>query len=141
MLALVGACGFALAGTAYAQAVPASADDVAFFVGDWATGPAPVDGYETIPAAPPDCTLPVRIEADEDGGIVRTVRRRDGAAHSAAFRVMRFAGNYPWRSDDGGPAPVARKIDEQSFDLAPTMTGRADWSRAIRHQRCVPAPQ
>jgi hypothetical protein len=133
---------FACLGTAAsvrAAPVPATAEDLAFFVGQWATGPAPVDGYETISAQSPDCARAVRIEAGPDDRLVRTVMRRDGQDSSAAFRVMRFAGHYPWWPIDGGPGPVAREVDADSFDLAPIGVGRADWTRAIRHYRCPAA--
>lgn len=119
--------------------VPASEDDLGFFVGQWATGPAPADGYETMSARSPDCARAVRIEAGPDNLLVRTMKLRDGKDSAAAFRVMRFAGNYPWWPADGGPGPVARKVDADTFDLGPTRVGRADWTEAIRHYRCPAA--
>lgn len=136
------ACASCLGTAAPAQVspVPASADDLAFFVGQWATGPAPVEGYETMPTQSPNCARAVRIEAGADKLLVRMVKLRDGQTSAAAFRVMRFAGHYPWWPADGGPAPVARKVDADSFDLGPTQVGRVDWSQAIRHYRCPAAP-
>lgn len=109
---------------------------MAFFAGRWATGPAPADRFETLSTRTPDCARAVRIEAGPSNEVVRSVTRGDGTKSTARFRVMQFAGNHPWWPVEGGPGPVARKVDADSFDLAPTQVGRADWARAIRHYRC-----
>lgn len=127
------------AGPVRAAPTPATSADMAFFAGLWATGQAPVDGYETISAQAPDCARAVQIEAGSGNEVVRSVTQGDGAKSATTFRVMRFAGNYPWWPVDGGPGPVARKVDADSFDLAPIQVGRADWARAIRHYRCPAA--
>lgn len=119
-----------------AAPAPASPEDIAFFIGRWATGPAPVEGYETLGASAPDCSRAVRIETGPTGGIVRTARLRDGQERAVAFRVMRFANDHPWWPVDGGPGPIARRVGADRFDLAPTAMGRADWARAMRHYRC-----
>ncbi len=120
--------------TAAADTPAATPEEVAFFLGRWATGPAPVEGFETFAAEAPSCERAVEISAAGDGLIARTAH---GGA-SATFRVMRIAGRFPWWPVDGGPAPVARRAEGETFDLAPTQMGQADWSRAIRHERCPP---
>lgn len=133
----VTAASLALAPARAAPPAPAAPEEIAFFLGPWATEPAPVEGFETLAATPPDCAQPVRIERGPDDSIMRTARRRGGQESTVAFRVMRFAGNYPWWPVEGGPGPIARRVDADSFDLAPMAMGRADWARAIRHHRCA----
>ncbi len=137
---VLAATGLACAAPAYGAASPATRDQIAFFVGEWGTGPAPVEGYETIPAVTPDCRHTVRIAPGGDTQITRTARTRDGQQVSANFRVVRVGNTYPWWPVDGGIGPVARTIDAESFDLAPMVMGRADWARAIRHHRCPATP-
>lgn len=127
----------AIAGVATSGEIPsATAREADFFVGRWATGPSPVDGFETLPATPPSCDRPVEIRRIGPDRIERQVRGRDGRPTTSTFTVKRFAGNFPWWPSGGGAAPVARRVDQDVFDLAPTRLGRADWSQAIRHQRC-----
>jgi hypothetical protein len=54
-----------------------------------------------------------------------------------AFTVKKFGGNFPWWTEGGGSV-VARRISEDSFDLASVgPMGKADWTRALRHTRVV----
>jgi hypothetical protein len=116
-----------------AQPADASADETAWFAGEWTVTPVPVDGFETIAVEPPDT---VRIEHDGGARIVRhTPERRGRPAASVAFTVKKLGGNFPWWSEGGGGA-VARKVSENSFDLARVgPMGKADWTRALRHTR------
>lgn len=118
-----------------AEARDATAAEAAFFVGRWATGPADVEGFETIYPKGPDCSKSVEIVAEGGAVIRRIVILRNGARHEATFTVRSFGGNYPWWTD-AGPSPVARRIDDKTFVLAPTRVGKADWRNAIKHTKC-----
>lgn len=131
------ACLLGLPSALPAQPADASADETAWFAGEWTVTPAPVDGFEDIVAEPSGA---VRIEHLGGARLVRHSPERNGrAAVSAAFTVKKFGGNYPWWSEGGGSV-VARKVSENSFDLASVgPMGKADWARALRHTRAKPA--
>jgi len=118
-----------------AQAPDASPADISFFAGRWATGPADVEGFETIYPKGPDCSKAVEIVKEGGAKIRRIVILRNGVRHEASFTVKRFGVNFPWWTD-AGAAPVARRIDANTFILAATRVGKADWARAIKHTRC-----
>jgi len=128
------------AGHAAAQASPASREDVAFFLGRWATLPAESEDPADGAGGALDCTRSVDITSPGEGLIQRTSTASNPET-GAVFRVMSFAGRHPWWPADGGVGPVARRMGEDAFDLAPTRVGQADWSRAIRHRRCPAASQ
>ncbi|WP_312163839.1 hypothetical protein [Phenylobacterium sp.] len=130
----------ASAGPAGAQAAPAAEADVAFFVGRWATGPAPVEGYDTIALDAPACERPVEIIAAGQGLIRRLPSASAAPQDGPTFKVMHIAGRFAWWPTDGGGGPVARRAGPDAFDLAPTHVGQADWGRAIRHRRCPATP-
>jgi hypothetical protein len=118
-----------------AEVPDASAADVSFFAGRWATGPADREGFETIYPKGPDCSKTVEIVKEGGAKIRRIVILRNGVRHEATFTVKRFGVNFPWWTD-AGPAPVARRIDANTFILAATRVGKADWAGAIKHTRC-----
>ncbi len=122
---------------AWANVEAASAEDTAWFAGQWATGPADIPGYETMAAAP-DCSRPVTIHVIRDNVIARETRLRNGSLHRAEFSVKRFGQNFPWwPADSTASAPVARRTGNDVFLLARTGDmGRADWDRALQHTRC-----
>ncbi|MCC6414325.1 MAG: hypothetical protein IT582_00225 [Opitutaceae bacterium] len=119
-----------------AQPADASAEETAWFTGEWTLTPAPVEGFDDIATA----TLGV-VTIENPGGakIVRhTPERKGRPAVSVAFTVKQFGKNFPWWTEDGGANAVARKVDENTFDLAAVgPMGRADWNRALRHTRVV----
>lgn len=119
---------------ALAQPADAAADETAWFAGEWTVTPAPVEGFETIAAEPPGT---VRIEHAGGAHIVRHSPARHGRpAASVEFTVKKLRGNFPWWPKAGGPSAVARRVSDDSFDLAPvSQMGRADWLRALRHTR------
>ncbi|HRI83422.1 MAG TPA: hypothetical protein PLF88_13345 [Opitutaceae bacterium] len=122
-----------------AQPAHASAEDAAWFAGEWGVAPVPVEGFEDIATTPPTT---VRIEHTGDSRLVRHSPERDGRpAASVAFTVKTFGGNFPWWPETGGSGAVARRVSETSFDLASVgPMGKADWSRALRHTRVVTPP-
>jgi hypothetical protein len=128
-------CAPAMIQSLAAEVPDASAADVSFFAGRWATGPADVEGFETIHPKGPDCSKAVEIVKEDGAKIRRIVILRDGVRHEATFTVKRFGANFPWWTDVG-PAPVARRIDANTFILAATRVGKADWAGAIKHTRC-----
>jgi hypothetical protein len=134
LIALSSMIGFALS-PAIAEAPDAAAQEVRWFVGKWATGPADVPGFETI-AGNPDCKTAVDISATGPATIQRTARLRDGTSHTSEFRVKSFNGNFPWWSKDGIGGPVAKRTGADSFVLATTRNGKADWAGARKHTRC-----
>lgn len=116
-----------------AQAGEASPAETVWFAGEWAVEPAPVEGYDTIVAkAYPD----VQIEHRGGTRIVRVSTLRNGAKAEVEFDVRSFGGKYPWWSANGGANLVARRVDENTFDLAGVgPMGKADWDNALRHTR------
>ena len=134
LIALSGVIGLALS-PAIAEVPDATEQEVRWFVGKWATGPADVPGFETI-AGGADCKAAIDISARGAATIQRTVRLRDGALRTNEFRVKSFKGNFPWWSKDGIGGPVAKRTGEDSFILATTRNGKADWSGALKHTRC-----
>ncbi len=128
-----------LSTAAYANTQDASASEAAWFAGSWATGPADVEGHETI-GPKPDCSRAVSIRVVKDNIIVRETRLKDGSPHSVEFAVKHFGSNFPWWPTDGGPnAPVAKRTGDDTFVLARTNMGRADWNNALQHTRCKAA--
>ena len=123
---------------ALAQPADATGDETAWFVGEWTVTPAPVEGFETIAAEPPGT---VCIEHDGGAKIVRHSPTKDGRpAVRVEFTVKKLGRSFPWWPKAGGPGAVARRVSDDSFDLASIgRVGRADWSRALRHTR-KPAP-
>lgn len=133
------ACLLGLPSALPAQPADASADETAWFAGEWTVAPAPVEGFADIVAEPQGT---VRIEHAGGSRLVRHSSERNGrAAVSVTFTVKKFGGNYPWWSEGGGSA-VARRVSENSFDLASVgPMGKADWARALRHTRVVAAAE
>lgn len=121
--------------SAIADVPNATEQDIRWFAGKWATGPADVPGFETIAEAP-DCKAAVEIAATGPATIRRTVRLRNGELRSNEFTVKSFNGNFPWWSKDGIGGPVAKRTATDSFVLATTRTGKADWPNALKHTRC-----
>lgn len=122
--------------TAHAAVREATADETAWFAGQWATSPADVPGYETTGSAP-DCSRAVTIRAIKDNVIVRETRLKDGSLHSAEFAVKQIGQNFPWWPTDGGSSSVAKRTGDDVFLLARTgEMGRADWNKALQHTRC-----
>ncbi|TLS78264.1 hypothetical protein FE236_00450 [Mariprofundus erugo] len=129
---------------AAADVVDATPAEAQWFAGSWATGTADVEGYETIVGDKPDCSKPaVVIRIDGKGLLHREVTMKDGAVYEAIFRVKHFGQNYPWWPNDpdwfdkGMIAPVARRIEDNSFVLAePGPMGSADWANGVKHVRC-----
>lgn len=119
-----------------AQPADVEPEMAAWFVGEWTLTPAPVEGFDDIVTA----TLGV-VTIENPGGakIVRhTPERKGRPAVSVAFTVKQFGKNFPWWAEDGGANAVARKVDENTFDLAVVgPMGKADWNRALRHTRVV----
>ena len=133
------ALGFALwgGGALRADAKNASEADTQWFAGEWQAGPAPVEGYETIIVAEP---TPVTIRYEGGARIDRTSTLRNGQHVTVAFVVKHFGKNYPWWTVDGSGSLVARKVDENTFDLASVgPMGKADWDHASRHTRVTAA--
>lgn len=120
---------------AIADVPNASAQESRWFAGKWATGPADVPGFETI-AEPADCKTAVDITTTGPATIRRTVRLRNGELRSNEFTVKSFNGNFPWWSKDGIGGPVAKRMGADSFILATTRNGKADWPNALKHTRC-----
>jgi len=120
----------------FAQPKDATAEEAAWFAGEWTVTPAPVEGFDDIAPAAPN-----RVTITHRGGavIVRHSPARNGRpAASVEFTVKRLGTNFPWWSGAGGSA-VAKKVAEDVFDLATVgPTGRADWPRALRHTRAKP---
>ena len=120
----------------FAQPKDASAEEAAWFAGEWTVTPAPVDGFEDIAPAAVN-----RVTITHRGGavIVRHSPARSGRpAASTEFTVKKLGTTFPWWSDAGGSA-VAKKVSENVFDLATVgPMGRADWTRALRHTRAKP---
>ncbi|MDP2228749.1 MAG: hypothetical protein Q8J78_14865 [Moraxellaceae bacterium] len=121
---------------AQADIAPASAADMKWFEGRWATVPADVPGMETLAPATADCTHAVTLRQTGASTLMRVSTLRNGEAHTAEFEIKTFAGNYPWWPLDDGPAPVAKRIGDNAFVLARTQMGRADWANALQHIRC-----
>jgi hypothetical protein len=130
---------FAFAGlltvSALAQTRDASEQEARWFTGKWAVGPADVAGFETI-AGGGDCAAAVDIAATGPATIRRSVRLRNGEISASEFTVKSFNGNFPWWSKDGTAGPVAKRTGADSFVLATTRNGRADWVNALKHTRC-----
>ncbi len=118
------------------EAVPASTEELAWFAGRWATAPADLEGFTTLTPEPIDCAKAVTITI-RDGALYRAVTLRDGRQVESGFEVMRFAGNYPWWPLDGGGTAVAKRLDAQSFVLAATSMGKAQWAQGRKHIRCA----
>lgn len=116
-----------------AQAGEASPEETVWFAGEWAVAIAPVEGYDTIVAkAYPN----VQIEHREGTRIARISTLRNGEKVEVEFDVRSFGGKYPWWSANGGANLVARRVDENTFDLASVSPmGKADWDNALRHTR------
>jgi hypothetical protein len=121
--------------SAFAQVRDATEQEVRWFTGRWAIGPADAPGFETI-AKGADCTVAVAIAAVGPTTIRRTVRLRSGELHATEFTVKSFNGNFPWWSKDAAGGPVAKLTDTDSFVLATTRNGKADWVNAQKHRRC-----
>lgn len=136
-LAIPLALAAALLSGALAMAAIADADtqEVAFFIGRWATAPSDQPGFETL-APPPDCGRAVEIVTDGGSLITRTATLRSGERRSTRFTVKALGGTFPWWPESGAPALVARRLDADSFILARTFSGKADWDQAIKHTRC-----
>lgn len=125
-----------LAPLATADVPAASAAELAWFEGRWATGPADVPGHDTIAAEAPDCQRAVSIRRSGQDRLERSTTLRDGSTHIAEFEIRKFGGNYPWWPVSGQPGPVAKRTGDNVFVLAPTDMGRAQWDRALQHTRC-----
>ncbi len=121
--------------SANAEVPNAAEQEVRWFVGKWVVGPADVPGFETIAGAA-DCNAAVVIAATGPATIQRTVRLRNGELRSNEFTVKSFNGNFPWWSKDGIGGPVAKRTGADSFVLATTRNGKADWPNALKHTRC-----
>lgn len=134
---LIAACLLCLPPGLFAQPKDATAEEAAWFAGEWTVTPAPVEGFDDIVAEPQGN---VRIEHRGGARLVRHSPARNGRpAASVEFTVKKLGSNFPWWSDGGGSA-VAKKISEDAFDLATVgPMGRADWTRALRHTRAKPA--
>ncbi len=111
----------------------ATEQDARWFAGKWATGPA--DAPEFVVEAA-DCKAAVEIVPTGPATIRRTVRLRNAQSRSSEFTVKTFNGNFPWWSKDGIGGPVAKRTGTDSFVLAATRNGKADWSNALKHIRC-----
>jgi hypothetical protein len=122
-------------GTAVADTPDATPQEAAWFSGKWAVGPADVPGFETI-AGGGDCSRAIEIKTTGPVTLQRIVTRRNGERHTAEFTVKSFRGNYPWWPRQGGDAVIAKRIAADTFVLASTRTGRADWDSALQHTRC-----
>ena len=123
------------ASPALAQAPNATEQEVRWFAGKWAVGPADAPGFETIAGAA-DCASAVTIAVTGSATIKRTVRLRNGELHASKFTVKSFNGNFPWWNKDGMGGPVAKRTGADSFVLATTRNGKADWPNALKHTRC-----
>ncbi len=125
---------------AVAQPADATADEVAWFAGEWTVTPAPVEGFDDVVANP---ITTVRIEHRGGAAVVRHSPERNGRpAVSVAFTVKKLGATFPWWPEGGGPVSVVRKVSENCFDLARVgAMGKADWSRALRHTRVVTATE
>lgn len=134
LIALSGIAGFP-AGVARAEVPDAMLQDVRWFVGKWAVGAADMAGFETIAGAP-DCKAAIDIVEIGPASIRRIVRLKSGEVRSNDFTVKSFGGNFPWWSKDGTGGPVAKRIDADSFVLATTRSGKADWANGLKHKRC-----
>lgn len=122
------------AGTTRADTPDAAPQDAAWFAGKWAVGPADKPGFETI-AGGGDCSRAVEIKMTGPVTLQRIVTR-GGNRHVADFTVKSFRGNYPWWPRLGGDAAVAKRIAGDTFVLASTRIGKADWDNALKHTRC-----
>jgi hypothetical protein len=122
-------------GAAIADTPDASPQDVAWFAGKWAVGPADVPGFETI-AGGGDCSRVAEIKTTGPLTLQRIVTHRNGERHIAEFTVKSFRGNYPWWPKNGDDGLIARKIAADTFILASTQIGIADWDSALKHTRC-----
>lgn len=134
------ACFLGLPLALQAQPAEATSEQTAWFAGEWTVAPVPVEGFKDIVSAPPTT---VRIEHTGDARLVRHSPERDvRPAASVAFNVKTFGGNFPWWPVEGGPSVVARRVSDDSFDLASVgPMGKADWSRALRHTRVAAAQE
>jgi hypothetical protein len=121
--------------TLSSRAGEATEAESAWFAGEWAVAPAPVEGFDTIVAkAYPN----VRIEHRGGTRIARISSLRNGASVAVEFDVRSFKGNFPWWAADGGANAVARRVDQNTFDLAGVgPMGKADWGHALRHTRVI----
>lgn len=127
------ACFFA--SPALAEAPNAGEHEVRWFAGKWAVGPADVPGFETIAGAA-DCASAIDIAVTGPATIKRTAMLRNGTLRSHEFTVKSFNGNFPWWNKDGMGGPVAKRTGADSFMLATTRNGKADWPNALKHTRC-----
>ncbi len=120
------------------QPADATADEVAWFAGEWTVTPAPVEGFDDVVA---NSITTVCIEHRGGAAVVRHSPERNGRpAASVAFTVKKLGATFPWWPEGGGPVSVVRKVSEDCFDLATVSAmGRADWSKALRHTRVVAA--
>ncbi len=121
--------------SAIAEIPNATEQEVRWFVGKWAVGAADVPGFETIAGAG-DCKAAVDIAVMGPATIRRVVRLRNGELRFNEFTVKSFSGNFPWWSKDGIGGPVAKRTGADSFVLAATRSGKADWRNALKHTRC-----
>lgn len=133
-LAAFALCVLGLSSELIAQPRDASSEETAWFAGDWIVTRAPVEGFEDIVSNP---IATVRIEHLGEARIVRhSPPRQKNPAVAAEFTVRQFGKNMPWWSATGGANLVARRVDENTFDLAGVgPMGRAEWDRALRHTR------
>lgn len=116
-----------------AKAGEATESETAWFAGEWAVTPAPVEGFDTIGAK----EYP-HVQIEHRGGtlVARISTLRNGGQAEVEFNVRSFRGKYPWWSANGGANLVARRVDENTFDLANVgPMGKADWNDALRHTR------
>lgn len=134
---MAGLLWWGLAVGAFAEVPDAAPAEVAWFVGTWSVTHADAAEAETIPAAPPQQV----IIAHTEGARIRRTRvphgGRAGEAVTVTFTVKTLRGTFPWWSE-GGSSLVARRVDEDTFLLAPVRDGgRADWQNAWRYARVV----
>jgi hypothetical protein len=116
-----------------APAGEATETETIWFAGEWTVAPAPVEGYDTIIAK----RYP-NVQIEHRGGtrIARISTLRHGERVTVEFEVRSFGGNYPWWSATGGGNLIARRVNEDTFDLAGVgAMGKADWAHALRHTR------
>lgn len=109
----------------------ASVEAAAWFAGEWAVGPAPVEGMDTIIVAPAKKSVIRHLE----GAFIERELTLRGRLHSMRFEVRSFGGNFPWWGDNGGNY-VAKRVDDSAFILAPVgPMGKADWEGGWLYQR------
>jgi len=122
------------AAVARADTPDAAPQDAAWFAGKWAVGPADRPGFETIVGGG-DCARAVEIRMTGPVALQRIVTR-SGKRYVADFTVKSFGGNYPWWPSQDGDAVIAKKVADDTFVLASTRIGKADWDNALKHTRC-----